>query len=205
MAFQSAPNMVSIAIHGTNNGKQIANVLHAKFGSYPVQSDVDFVTNQVATAVIGAYEPLMSDNLLLTDIVGTGLTFVNDFQTVVSASASPGTASGNPLPANNSLVATLRSALTGRSARGRIYTFPTGSGNVSSSGGDLYTTGYASAVQTFWNSIMTAIDVGGWKMVICSRRTAGALRATAVGFDITTIEVRNDTADSQRRRLPRGH
>jgi len=205
MPFQSAPNIVSIAIHGTNNGKQIANVLHAKFGSYPVQSDVDFVTNNVATAVIGTYEGLMSDNLLLTDIVGTGLTFVNDFQTVVSAGASPGTAAGSPLPANNSLVATLRSALTGRSARGRVYTFPTGTSNVATTGGDLYTTGYATAVENFWNSIMTAIDVGGWKQVILSRRTANALRATAVGFDVTLIEVRNDTADSQRRRLPRGH
>jgi len=205
MPFQPAPNCVSIAIHGTNNGKQIANVLHAHFPSYPVQSDVDFVTNAVATAVIGNYEPLMSDNLLLTDIVGTGLTFVNDFQTVVSAGVSPGSAGGSPLPANNSLVATLRSALTGRSARGRIYTFPTGTSNVASTGGDLYTTGYATAVQTFWQSINTAINVGGWQQVILSRFTGGVARLAAVGFAVTTVEVRNDTADSQRRRLPRGH
>jgi len=205
MAFLTCPNMVSLAIHATNNGKQIANILHARFGAYPVLADIVALNAAVAPAIAGDYEPLMSANLLLTDLTTTGLTLINDFQDVASFGASPGSAAGDPLPANNSLVCTLRSALTGRSARGRIYTFPTGAGNVASTGGDLYETAYANAVEAFWQGVSAAINGAGWEHVILSKFTSGVERAAGVGFLVTDVAVRNSVADSQRKRLPKGH
>jgi len=205
MPFQSCPNIASIAIHGSSNGKQIANLLHAKFAGTYVLTDIQGLATAVAGVCSTSYPALMSDNLLLDDVTVTGLTFVNDLQDVESLGVTPGSASGSPLPANNSLVATLRSALTGRSARGRIYTFPTGTGNVASTGGDLYTTAYATAVQTFWIDVNIAINQNGWTQVILSRFTGGAKRTLGEGFNVTSVEVRNDVADSQRRRLPKGH
>jgi len=205
MAFQSCPQIASIAIHATNNGKQIANILHAHKSVPYTQTHIDDLASGVEAAVSGVYEPLMSDNLLLADLTVTGLENINDFQSTITFGASPGTASGNPLPANNSLVATLRSGLTGRSARGRIYTFPTGASNVSSTGGDLYTSGYVTNVAALWSAVFAAIATSGWDQVILSRFTGGAERLTGVGFLVTDVEVRNSVADSQRRRLPKGH
>jgi len=205
MSFQPAPNMASIAIHATNNGKQIANVLHAAFHEYPGQSVITALATDIAGVVVGAYEPLMSANLILTDITVTGLTFINDYQDTITAGSSPGTASGDPLPANNTLVCTLRSALTGRSARGRIYTFPTGATNIAAGGGDLYDTAYATAVQSFWSDVIDQIGSSGWTASILSRFTGGVKRTEGAGFAITNVEVRNSVADSQRRRLPKGH
>jgi len=205
MSFQPCPDIASIAIHATNNGKQIANILHAKFSGTYALSDIQALAVNVATVCTAEYPALMSDNLILDDVTVTGLTLVNDFQDVESLGAAPGTASGSPLPANNSLVATLRSALTGRSARGRIYTFPTGTGNVASTGGDLYTNAYATNVGILWADMRTAINQDGWTQVILSRFTGGVERLAGVGFTVTTVEVRNDVADSQRRRLPKGH
>ena len=205
MAFLTCPNMVSIAIHATNNGKQIANILHAKFGAYPVLADIVALNSAITPSIGGDYEPLMSANLLLTDCTITGLTFINDFQDTASFGASPGSASGDPLPANNSLVCTLRSALTGRSARGRIYTFPTGAGNIAAGGGDLYETAYSGAVDTFWSGVSAAIFAAGWDHVILSKFTGGVQRAAGEGFVVTDVSVRNSVADSQRKRLPKGH
>jgi len=205
MSFQSCPQIASIAVHGTNNGKQVANILHAKFPTDYTSSDISDLADAMYTYFSTNYPALMSDNLLFTDVTVTGLKDINDFQSTASGSPIAGSASGNPLPANNSLVCTLRSALTGRSARGRIYTFPTGTGNVASTGGDLYSTAYVSAVSTFWIAASAEIVTAGWTHVILSRRTGGAERLLGVGFPVTDVEIRNATADSQRRRLPKGH
>lgn len=205
MTFQPAVNCASIAIHATNNGKQIANVLHAEFTSHPGLAEVQALAEAVATAVSGSYEPLMSANLLLTDLVVTGLTDINDYQATEDLGASPGSATGDPLPANNSLVCTLRSALTGRSARGRIYTFPTGAGNIAAGGGDLYETAYATAVLAFWTAVSVAIEDAGWDHVILSRFIDKGKRLAAFPFHVVSLEMRNSVADSQRRRLPKGH
>lgn len=205
MPFQSCPKMASVAIHGTNNGKQIANVLHAKFADTYSAADIMQLANNVAAAVSGNYEPLMSANLLLTDVTVTGLEFINDLQNTNSLGASAGSASGDPLPANNSLVCTLRSRFTGRSARGRIYTFPTGASNLASTGGDLYETAYADAVLAFWQSVSDAINSDDWTHVILSRVAAGSPRTVGEGFTVQDLEMRNSTNDSQRRRLPTGH
>lgn len=205
MTFQSAPEIASIAIHGSSNGKQIANILHAKFPGPYGASDITFLAASLITYVNTNYPPLMSPNLLFDDITVTGLNAINDFQAVSTLGASAGTAAGDPLPANNSLVCTLRSILTGRSARGRIFSFPTGTTNLNASGGDLYDTSYVTALETFWVGVSGAINGSGWTHCILSRITGSAPRAVGIGFTVTSITVRNATADSQRRRLPKGH
>jgi len=205
MAFLTCPDMASIAIHATNSGKQISNVLHALFSHTPVHADVDALATAMGAAIGGNYEPLMSDNLLLADVTVTGLTNPVDVQSTFPFGSSPGSASGNPLPANNSLVVTLYSGFTGRSARGRVFSFPTGNSNIASTGGDLYTTGYVTAIEGFWASIVAAIAAAGWTPVILSKQIGGVPRSAGHGYAITSVVARNGVADSQRRRLPKGH
>lgn len=205
MAFQSCPRTASIVIKGSSNGKEIANVLHAKFPVDYGAPDIANLATQVANYVQTAYPPLMSANLLLTEVTVTGLQNENDFQSTVTTGSVPGTAGGLPLPGNNSLVCTFRSALTGRSARGRVYTFPTGAANLASGGLDQYTTLYVADVTGLWTGVQTVINVAGWNHVILSRFSNKNERPSGVTFSVTSVSCRNDTADSQRRRLPRGH
>jgi len=108
------------------------------------------------------------------------------------------------LPANTSLCLTLRSGLTGRSARGRFYAFPTGDANLSTSP-DLFEATYADDLVDMLDDIVTTASAQGWALCILSRFTAGAARTNAVPFIVTNIQARNLTCDSQRGRLPDDH
>lgn len=205
MAFQSAPRCASVAIHGTSNGKQITNLLHARFPDAYSSTNIEDLATSVFGVVAGSYPPLMSENLLLTDVTVTGLTSITDLQFVASDTPAPGTMSGLPLPANNSLVTTLRSDFTGRSARGRIYAFAAGASALQTTGGDLYTSAYAANLLAMWLEVKDAIVAAGWQHIILSRFSEKVERPSGVGFLVTTITIRNETADSQRKRLPKGH
>jgi hypothetical protein len=205
MAFLTCPRIASVAIHGSNNGKQIANVLHARLPVDYTATDIANLSSVVATYVAAGYPGLCSDNLLLTDVTVTGLQNINDFQSTTSLGAVPGTVGPVPLPANNSLVVTFKSALTGRSARGRVYPFPTGSSNIAAAGADQYTTAYVGALEIFWQGLSVAINTTGWVHVILSKYTEKHIRPFGIGFVVTDVLCRNDTADSQRKRLPKGH
>jgi len=205
MPFQSCPNMVSIAIQGESNGKQIANILHGRFPSLPGAADITALGGLIYSNVVANYPPLMSANLIFNQVTVTGLTVLNDIQSVSTGTPSPGTASGDPLPGNNSLVCTLRSVNIGKSARGRIYTWATGTTNLSATGGDLYDAAYVAAVQAFWSGLNGDFITAGFEWVILSRFTANAARPTGVGFPVVSWAMRNSTNDSQRRRLPKGH
>jgi len=99
--------------------------------------------------------------------------------------------SANPLPAQNALVATLRTANRGRSYRGRVY-------ESAHNEGDNQGVGAPSAllvagVATQWNALLTALVGSGVSLVVASYHLVLATNVTAVSVD--------GRWDTQRRRL----
>lgn len=202
MAFQSCPSIVKVEINAVYGGKILANVLHAKREAY-TEGDVEALADAMASSVSTTYPQLCSAGMTLTDVVVTGLERINDYSFSSLISPNAGTSTGDSMPANQSFSIKLGSALTGKSARGRVYLFPTGSDSFS--GVNVLATTYveqAIAMLAAWKDTMFS---AGFTWVVLSRVTGKAQRLVGIGFNITSQTAVNTISDSQRGRLPKGH
>jgi len=120
-----------------------------------------------------------------------------------TGAAVPGTAAGDPLPPQIALCVTLRTALAGRSFRGRSY-IP---GFTEAANG---TTGTASAAAStaainFVNACATSLASSGLALAVVSRPAPSATPPRA-GFvnNVTAVLTRDLIWDTQRRRARPG-
>lgn len=129
--------------------------------------------------------------------------------TVVYTAASPPAGAvtagfgGNLLPPANALVTTWRTALAGRSYRGRSYR--TGYRQVYQDAGQWTSTalsGIATNTTAFFARYNVATGVyAHWGLVVISRQLNGAIRATPIGTDITSYTNRQVVYQQRRREI----
>lgn len=203
MTFQSAPEVAEAVIQGEAGGVNLANVLNFWLPGGYNQSNIDDLAAAVDVDAGSGYRPLLHGSCSYVATLVRGLESTIDLTAVAATGAGIGSASGDALPNNVSSCATLRTGFTGRSARGRFFAFPTGSGNVISD--NVLATSYGTALVSFLNDIKADALAAGWHLVVLSRRNAGVIRPVATHLDVTNIAMRNLIVDSQRHRLPRGH
>jgi len=203
MPFQSVPNCAKVAIEGSLGSKQLVNVLHFKFAGTYGQSDIDALAQAVDNAVGSDYLPIITAGATYSQSVATGLENINDLTATDATNAGAGTSGGASLPNNVSFVVTLRTGLTGRSARGRFYCWPMGAGDLFSA--NTVTVALANQAVAFLQQVQLNAAAVNWALGIVSRRTLGAVRPTGVFFPVNDIAYRNLLTDSQRGRLPIGH
>jgi len=203
MAFQSVPNCAEVVIRGLALTKPIANVVGFRFGTLPVEADLQQLADTVDAWVGTDYLPLTSNQTTYLVTNARGLTFENDVEAFAATATGPGTQSGSAMPANATLCLTLRTGKTGRSARGRFYAWPFSSSVLVDAQNVL--PAYGTALATALNHLKTLAAVDGWQMVVISRFTLGAQRPTGITFAVTAIESRNTLVDSQRGRLAPNH
>jgi hypothetical protein len=113
---------------------------------------------------------------------------------------APGSLGDPALPNNVTVAASLRSNLTGRSARGRWYwqglTEPQVTGNAIAAG-------VLTSIDAALTNLQSSIDGAGFAWVIVSFFTNNAPRVGGpVYFTVVDIVFVDDVVDSQRRRLP---
>lgn len=204
MAFQSVPQCAEAVIKGGIGSRTIVNVLNFSFGATYSAANIAQLAAALDTEFNSSYPPLSNGNVVYQGVQVTGLANVNDFTAGSFSGPTAGSSGTIPLPSNTSLVVTLRTALTGRSARGRFYAWPTGSSNMDTPPDTAKTT-YAAALEAMLTDAQLAAAAAGWALVIVSRHTAKTLRPVGVAFPVTAIAVRNLSMDSQRGRLAKGH
>lgn len=203
MTFQPAPNCVELVIRGTIGFKPVANVLNFWKPTTYNQTDVQDLADAADAQTAAHYLPIMGSGVAYSECFVRGLATIIDLSAANASSAGVGSAAGVNLPSNSAFVATLRTGFTGRSARGRFYAFPTGSGNQVDAA--TVSVGYANAVVTLITAYKTAAAALGFQLVVLSRQSGGVRPAVATHLPVTLIEHRNLELDSQRRRLPQGH
>lgn len=203
MAFQTANRCAEVVMNFSTTGKPMANVVNFHLSADYAPSDLQDLADAVDSRIDTSYIPLISSGTLYNSVDVRGLENENDFVRSSATNAGPGTASGSALNSNSSLCITLRSANTGRSARGRFFAMPTVVGNTSAA--DTYSSGYGDSIVDFLEDLKIDAATLGWTMVVLSRYNANVKRAAGVIFPITSIQYRNLKADSQRNRLPSGH
>jgi hypothetical protein len=156
----------------------------------------------LAAAVEDSWElnitPLVCSDITLDRTVATDLTTDSSGQ-VVDPGGINGSNAGASMPDNVTLAISFRTALRGRSYRGRVYHVGVARSAVTGdSVGTSNALAYQEQYQAFIADILTAMP--GWTHVVVSLCNEGSWRTTGVTTPVTSIQV-DPTIDSQRKRL----
>lgn len=201
MPFIPAPNIVQVEVRALFDSQQVENV----FTIDALTAVTPTIVTNIATLVAGwagsQYFPLLPEAISLTE------TFARDLTTSDGAQATivpdPPVVGGNgttPAPNETTFCVSLRSASSGRSARGRKYVL--GLNKELVTGNHINATLRGQFVSVF-DSLRADIATEGWQWVVVSYRHAGAVRPGGpVYYPITTVVSVDDVVDSQRRRKP---
>jgi hypothetical protein len=200
MSFQSVPDTVEVVFDFLMGGAPTANRLtFLRPGGYS-QANVDVLAGAMSSAMGSLYLPYLTGTQQFLGARVRGLSVSTDVQGSSNLDAGTGALVETCLPNNVSLCLTLRTALTGRSARGRFYCqAPTFSDLITP---NTTTVAYADAMVAILSAITANAGANGWTHVITSRYHNGAQRAVGVTYPVTSIIHRNVRLDSQRGRLP---
>lgn len=207
------PNCVAVYLAWTlPNTKTVYNVLHGTVaGGFSATSAV---AEAIFTAVKGA-AGWTSWKANVNSGVNFASVSLRDLRTAAqplvtsTTGASAGTGAGTALPPGDALVVTLRTALAGRAARGRVYLC--GLDSTALAAGGVAAAGTMTNAKAFVDAVSTALTASGITMSLGNPARAlytgktGAIHVAraATTTPVTSTVVRNNIIDHQRRRAGR--
>jgi hypothetical protein len=201
MAFVSVPNCAVASIQYVEGGKNLANVVNFNHFTTYSQGDIDDLAAAVDANVDAFFKPLMRDTVTYSQVVVRGLTSNIDLEAVNADGTGAGAGGGGPLPNHTTYCLSLRTGLTGRSARGRFYTVGIQATQLTSINtvSDTYRDDWIEAL----NSMASAALSAGWQFSVVSRQNGGVPLNPGVARSITDIIGVDLQVDTQRRRMPK--
>lgn len=200
MAFVPVPNTALAEIRMTDDFQKVENTLYFDFGAPPTVTDLQNLGADLLAWYIALMGPLQSSGVALREIYITDLTSATGpTHTETPATLITGGASGEQLPNNVSVAVSFRTALRGRSFRGRNYFVGLVDSQVAH---NTLTGAMIAALTNAYNQLPASLGTSGAIWVVVSRFTAGAPRVTGVATPVSAVVIVDDTVDSQRRRLP---
>jgi len=207
MPFVPVANTCLVETRMTLDSQQVENTLWVEFPTAPSSADMLTLANDIDSWWEAEYAPLVSDGVQLREVVVTDMTTASSGQvSVAPATPAFGTQTSPDLPSNASLTVSFRTALRGRSFRGRNYlvglTEDTNTGNIVNGA-------FIALVIDAYELLLSgggALTAGEW--VVASRFSGVDAngdpipRAAGVTTPIISVVVVDNVIDSQRRRLP---
>ena len=198
------PNAVQIRLHWSYNGILGFNSLGGSVAGGFAASQA--IANTLGTAILGRFTSsgLAALMATTTSLLAVGLRDIrtaNLPEFVSVAAAVPGTGSGDPLPNQLAAVVTLRTALAGKSYRGRAYF--SGAIEAENDGTGKIAAGLNTALVTFMTNVQTDLASSGITLAVISRpRAAPPFPVAWPGAvtPVTAIVTRDTEWDTQRRR-----
>lgn len=196
-------NVARCVINTLYNGEVCANVLHYRNTSPGAQASMNALAEALAAEYITNIIPHVPNTLTFVNVTASDLDptpSAPGFSSV--GSNTPGAQTNEQLPNNVAACLTLRTAVGGRSGRGRIYHVGVGNDDVIANAWEpTFATDLIAGYTAMRN--LSASDQYQWTWCIVSYYSAGSLRGTPMVNDVQSITM-DGTADSMRRRLP-GH
>lgn len=194
------------------NGKTVYNVLHGSVaGGFNATTAVAQAVYAALLAAGGwtTWRPLINTTNSIAGIDLRDLRTANQPIVQSTGAAVAGTGAGGALPPGDALVVTLRSALVGRSARGRVY-LP-GLDQAAMAAGGVAAAGTVTAAAGLITALSAALTASSITLAIANPArqgytgsTGAAHLARAAGvIPVTAIVCRNNIIDHQRRRAGR--
>jgi len=143
--------------------------------------------------------PVLHTSYVYRETYVKGLEDIIDLESTDATHASDtGEITGEDVPGNVAFALKFQTGHTGRSARGRNFISGIPEDAVT---GNTITEAYADAYRDAYTSIATALNSGGFPMVVVSRYTLGAKRTVGLTLPVTVISYTDLNIDSQRNRL----
>lgn len=203
MAYQRVPETAEIVMRFDVSGIVATNRYHArKPGGYD-QSDIDGLAAAIDSTAGPNYKAMMSSFDSYLSTVVRGLDAENDLAAEANTAAGVGTVAAVPLPSVVSFAVSMRTGLTGRNARGRVYmvSIPDTYQNVGSNLEHSLTVAAADAYAALVDGVRLTIEgVGLWNAVIVSRWHNKVKRTEAVTFAWTSTSWATRKFATQRNR-----
>jgi len=199
MTYQAVPGACQIELFFTQDSQLMENVFHAQKGTE--YSLADFVTlwDNVRTWVTDEWADVAVDDC---SCVGAKFTDLSSETGVVYeptlGSPLPGGILTPGLPTNVTVAVSWKTALRGRSYRGRTY--HCGLAEESTLDSQLNVANIAT-ITAAYEALLTHISAGGSVLSVVSRVNNKTLRAEGIATPVTSVRV-DSNLDSQRRRLP---
>jgi hypothetical protein len=184
----------------TFDGQLCENTLYARWGSTDFAGKAAGFATVILAELLQPMATHQSNRLSYSGIHVVDLTSNSGpIYDTTSGYPLPGGNDAQPLPNGVALVVTARTALRGRSFRGRNYVAGLLPSQVTDS---MFQAGIVSAVLSHYNALTEAMRVSLIPMVVVSRFSGGLPRAFGTATDITTWDNVSRGTRSQRRRNP---
>lgn len=194
-------DVVQVELVYTQDTQRVANVLHYQTDFAFVPSDMIALGNALIGAWVSDVSPNVHADVALVEVgvIDLRAEFASAVSVTTGLPANGAYSVSSAMPNSVTLSITKRTALRGRSYRGRIYHVGLAEGMVQQNTVD---SARAALIVAAWSEFLTVpVGENTWRMVVASRfannqpRTVG--EATIVD-NLTTDGI----IDSQRRRLP---
>lgn len=191
--------MAEAVVHFQLGGRGFLFVLNFLKSDGYDQTDIDNLAAAVDGWVNSEVLAFMNVNTsyIRTDV--RGLESATDLFATNNTGASVEAISGAATVANCAIVVTHRSALTGRSARGRTYVAGFSAAVLTTS--TTFDASFIPDLEDAFNALRPAVLAADWVFVVLSRYTSNAPRPVAVAYIVVESVVRNNYLDSMSRRL----
>jgi len=201
MPFVPAPNVVEVQLRATFDGQQVMNRFHVNVLHEPTEADCIAIAAAVGDWWDTNAQALVATNVVMREIYVKSIAVANGPEATYSAIFPlAGVATGDSLPNNVALAVSLRTGLTGRSARGRWFWYGIVESQVDA---NTMTSGTITSIDAAITNLLSDIEGLGFNWVIVSFTHDNAPRVGGpVYFIVNNITVVDATVDSQRRRLP---
>jgi len=201
MAFVAVPATVKVDWFYTYNGINCMNRMYVnRTESEPTAATCAAIASQAAAWWIGNAQALVPTTCALRLVQATSVAVQNGPSATFSAGLpAAGSIVSPALPGNNTLCVSLRTGLTGRSARGRWYWVGLAEAQVT---GNLVEGGTATSITAAMDALLNAMNAISSAPLIVSFQSNGVPRPGGpVKFFITDALLVDTTVDSQRGRL----
>lgn len=202
MAFIPVPTVASVRLVGRIDGQTTNNTLYFASENPPITLDqlqalADAIGNWYTTTVL----TFLSNSYTFEIAYARDLTTQAGFQTYNNVGGGGGGIGGAFAPNNVAPVVTFRSAIAGRSGRGRNYVPAV---PMTAIDGNRLESFWMTDIQAAYASILPdgSLKPEGWTWVVVSRYEGGAPRPAGVASAVIQCGFTDDVVDSQRRRLP---
>jgi len=200
MPFVPAPNIVMCEILAQKDGQLIENRVMVNVGHEPIAADLTALANEFTSWCNVTYKTLLPADVTITGLRLTSLHEENAVQ-LQTALALVGTVALPAAPNETTYCISLRTGVSGRSARGRFYWLGLALANIGTTNrvGALFRTNSTAGVQSLINQLNSVATP--WMIV--SYIANGVPRPGGpVYFQVLTATTTDDIVDSQRRRRP---
>lgn len=198
MPFQPVVDGIEVVLKAVQNGVPIVNVYNVQDTETHDAARLGEIADVFHTWWVDNLKPILNNSYVLQSITATNLTSSAGPQVVRSyTTGNQGDLTGEQVAGNAALVISWRTALIGRSFRGRTYVG--GLDGAATDTAQNVSSAFASAIGTSATNLIDALNTAGAALAVLSRFVGGVLRVAGLLTEIISVIV-DTKIDSQRRR-----